>query len=84
MASQRWKVPISIVAVNHIEIIDYICIMIGFTMSPISMAGDLTHLSPHADFSYVILFFYSLIWFTDVRKWTGGYCYTKKCAICKC
>ena len=40
------------------------------------MAGDLNHLSPHADFSYVILFFYSKIWFTNVRKWTGGYFYT--------
>ena len=34
----------------------------------ISMAGDLNHLSPHADFSYGILFFYSLIWFTNVHK----------------
>ena len=41
------------------------------------MAGDLNHLSPHADFSYVILLFYPLIGFTDVRKWTGGYFYTK-------
>ena len=39
------------------------------------MAGDLNHLSHHADFSYVIPFFCS--WFTNVRKWTGGYFYTK-------
>ena len=42
-------------------------------MSSISLAGDLNHLPPHTDFSYVILFFYSLIWFTDVRKWTGAF-----------
>ena len=46
-------------------------------MSSIPMAGDLNHLSPHADVSYVIPFFYFQIWFTNVRKWTGGYFYTK-------
>ena len=46
-------------------------------MSSISMVGDLNRLSLHADSSYVILFFYSLIWFTNVRKWTSGYFYTK-------
>ena len=40
-------------------------ILIGFKLLhnelAVSMAGNLNHLSPHADFSYVILFFYSLI-----------------------
>ena len=71
MAPQRWKVPISIVAVNHIEVIDHIEWL--HNELAISIAEDLNHLSSHADFSYVILFFYSLIWFANVRKWTGGY-----------
>ena len=66
MAPQRWKVPNSIVAVNHIEIIDYIDWL--HNELGIYMAGDLNHLSPHADFSNGILFFYSLIWFTNVQK----------------
>ena len=75
MAPQRWKVPDSIVAVNHIEIIDHIDWL--HNELAISMAGDLNHLSPHADFSYGILFFFLLIWFTNVQKQTGGYLYTK-------
>ena len=74
MAPQRWKVPNSIVAVNHIEVIDNTDRL--HNELAISMVGDLNHLSSHADFSYVILFFYSLIWFTDVQKWTGTYFYT--------
>ena len=66
MAPQRWKVPNSIVAVNHIEIIDHIDWLQDELA--ISMAGDLNHLSPHDDFSYGILFFYSVIWFTNVQK----------------
>ena len=45
MAPQRCKVPISIFAVNRIEVIDYIdC----FTMISISKVGDLNHISPNA------------------------------------
>ena len=57
MASQRWKVPISIVAVNHIEAIDHI----GWLHNELNIYGGGFELriSPHADFSYVILFFYS-------------------------
>ena len=55
MVPQRWKVPISIVAVNF-EVIDHI----DWLHKEINIfGGDLNHLSPHADFSYVILFFYS-------------------------
>ena len=83
MAPQMWKVPISIVAVNHIEVIDHDTDWLHNELA-ISMVGDLNHLSPHADFSYVILFFYSLIWFTNVRKWTGGYFYTNNYSVWKC
>ena len=55
MAPQKWKVPNSIVAVNHIEIIDHIDWL--HNELAISMTGDLNHLSPHADFSYGILFY---------------------------
>ena len=55
MAPQRCKVPNSIVAVNHIEVIDHIDGL--HNELAMSMAGDLNHLSPHADFSYLILFF---------------------------
>ena len=40
-------------------ILRLLTMLIGFTLNSISMAGDLNHLSPHADFPYVILFFYS-------------------------
>ena len=54
MVPQRWKVPISIVAVNHIEVIDHI----DWLHNELNIyGGDLNHLSPHADFSYVISFF---------------------------
>ena len=66
MAPQRWKVPNSIVAVNHIEIIDHIDWF--HSELAISMAGDLNHLSPHADVYYGILLFYSVIWFNNVQK----------------
>ena len=56
MVPQRWKVPNSIIAVNHIEIIDHIDWL--HNELAISMAGDLNHFSPHADFSYGILVFY--------------------------
>ena len=56
MAPQMWKVPISIVAVNHIEDIDHI----DWLYNELNIYGeDLNHLLPHADFSNVILFFYS-------------------------
>ena len=48
MEPQRLKVPISIVAVNHIEIIDHTDWL--HNELAISMAGDLNNLSPHADF----------------------------------
>ena len=40
MAPERWKVPISIVAVNHIDLTDWFNIMVN----------DLNHWSPRADF----------------------------------
>ena len=40
MAPQRWKVPISIVAVNRIDLTDWLDIMVD----------DLNHWSPGADF----------------------------------
>ena len=43
MVPQRWKVPISIVAVNHIDHTDWLNIMVD----------DLNHLSPH-----VLIFFF--------------------------
>ena len=49
------KYPFSF-AVNHIEVIDHI----DWLHNELNIySGDLNHLSPHADFSYVILFFYS-------------------------
>ena len=62
MAPQRWKVPISIVAVNHIEVIDHIELL--HNELAISMAGDLNHLSSHADFFLrnPILLFFNLIY----------------------
>ena len=69
MVRQRWKVPNSIVAVNHIEVIDHIDWL--HNELAISMAGDLNHLSPHADFSYVIIFFYSLLiyQYAKMNRW---------------
>ena len=53
MAPQRWKVPISIVAVNHIEVIDHI----DWLRNELNVYdGGFEPLSPHADFS-------NLIWF---------------------
>ena len=66
MAPQRWKVPNSIVAVNHIEIIDHIDWL--HSELAMSMAGYLNHLSLHADFSYGILLFYSVIWLNNVQE----------------
>ena len=68
MAPQRWKVPISIVAVNHIEAIDHI----DWLHNELNIyGGGFEPLSPHADFFffffYVILFFYSWISFTNVQ-----------------
>ena len=61
-ALQRWKVPISIVAVNHIEVIDHIEWL--YNELAISMAEELNHLSSHADFCLrnPILFFFKLIY----------------------
>ena len=49
VAPQRWKVPISIVAVNHIEVIDHI----DWLHNELNVygGGDLNHLPPHAEFS---------------------------------
>ena len=77
MAPQRRKVPNSIAAVNHIDIIDHIDWL--HNELAISMAGDLNHLSPHADFSYRILFFYQFD--LPMCRKTGGYLYTNKCVI---
>ena len=62
MAPQRWKVPISIVAVIPIDHTDWLDIMVD----------DLNHLSPHVLISNVIQFF----WFPNVWKLTDGYRYT--------
>ena len=70
MAPQRWKVPISIVAVNHIKAIDHIDWF--HSELPISMAWVWTAYLLML-ISNVIMFFYSLIWFTNVRKWAGDY-----------
>ena len=74
LTPQSCKVPISIVAVNCFEDIDHIdwlhkeLNIYGGGMEPLT--------SSCADLSYLIQFFYLLIWFTKVRKWSGGYCYT--------
>ena len=49
------KYPFSF-AVNHIEVVDHI----DWLHNELNIySGDFNHLFPHADFSYVILFFYS-------------------------
>ena len=74
MAPQRCKVPISIVAVNHTEVIDHI----GSLHNELNIYGGGFEplISSCVDHSYLIQFFYPLIWFAKVRKWSGGYCYT--------
>ena len=71
MAPQRWKVPDSIVAVNHIEVIDHIDWL--HNELAISMAGDSNHLSPHADLFFLsnpILLFFNLIYqCAEMNRW---------------
>ena len=52
MAPQRWKVPISIVAVNCIDNTDWLDIVVD----------DLNRLSPHVLFFFYIIQFIRPIW----------------------
>ena len=62
MAPQMCKVPISIVAVNRIEVIDHIDWL--HNELNIYSEGFEPLISSCADLSYLIQFFYPLIWFT--------------------
>ena len=80
MAPQRQKVPISIVAVNHIEVIDHI----DWLHDELNIYGG--EFEPHTSSCWFflrnpILLFLNLIY--HVRKCLGGYIYTKKCEIWK-
>ena len=59
MTPQRCEVPISIVAVNHIEVIDHI----DWIHDVLNIYGGLFEplISSCTDFSYVIQFFYALV-----------------------
>ena len=62
MAPQRWKVPISIVAVNRFDHTDWLNIMVD----------DLNHLSPH-----VLIFLRDpILLISQCMEWTDGYRYT--------
>ena len=60
MAPQRWKVPISIVVVNGIDLTDWLDIVVD----------DLNHWSSRADFSYI--FWFPNVWkWTDGYRYTS-------------
>ena len=65
MAPKSCKIPISIVAVNCIEDIDHI----DWLHNELNIyGGGFELISSCADLSYLIQFFYLLIWFNKVRK----------------
>ena len=80
MVPQRCKVPISIVAVNHIEVIG----RIDWLHNELNIYGGgiwTTYFLMRWFFLRYNPIFDSLIWFTDVLKWTGGYFTPKMCNL---
>ena len=74
MAPQRWKVLISIVAVNHIEVIDHN----DWLHNELNIYGGGSEpLSPHADFfslRYPFLLFFDLIYHcAEMNRWLFSY-----------